>query len=296
MKIKMSMRPFSSYPPEIAAAKRDHMSKIASEGWKNRDKNGLGTRNGKWKDRSKKKMSKSMKKTWESGVFDNRVHGITGKFAAKHHNWVWGKHIYREILSQHEVEVCRICGKKEELVAHHINENRSDYLLSNLLWACTSCHRRYFHSDYICCDHACSQLNPSTRFFGKISKRFVIKYAYRKRGKLRRHSGELKVTINGIINPEGPIEDFFDIDAFLENAVLKKLYHSRLKRNPTPKRLLVWIWKRLEKAGLKGLYEIELSEATNSGSAILNAKSMLETHGWNRVKNKWKLIRKSDVR
>jgi hypothetical protein len=171
----MSMRPFSSYPPEVAEKKRADMSKMAQEGWKNRDENGLGTKKSGWTDRSKKKMSKSMKGRWKGGAFKDRVHGTSGKYAAKHPNWrSWGKYAYREILSQHEVQVCRICGNKQYLQAHHIDQNRENYLLSNLLWACRSCHAWYFHFRCVpCCGHVCPN-RPIERPWVKAFKDFNL--------------------------------------------------------------------------------------------------------------------------
>jgi hypothetical protein len=128
------------------------------------------------------------------------------------------------------------------------------------------------------------------RDWKKISKDFKLKYTHIARGIRQRLSGNLKVTIKGRINPEGPVENFFNIGTIAKMAVIKKLARSCWKKNPTLKQLLIWTWKRLEKAGLKGLHEIEFKN--NSGSAVLTAEYMLKAYGWDRVNDKWEFIRK----
>ena len=62
----------------------------------------------------------------------------------KHKNWSHGKAInYRRILANSDrKKVCRHCGEddKRVLAVHHIDENRRNNNLENLMWLCHNCH------------------------------------------------------------------------------------------------------------------------------------------------------------
>lgn len=249
-------------------------------------KNGLGTRkNGALQEDVQKKISESVKRLWDEGAYKDRINGMTGKTKGKHPQWKWGKHNYRKILFQHEVKECRFCWENnQKLDVHHIDENRNNYLLSNLIWACVPCHLYYHHYN-----------TRHKQPWIKRSKKFRFEYTkHMRRGRLRGYLGKLKVTIKARINPEEFVDDFYDVSALVETAVVKNLDHSCLNdhlKNPTSKNLLVWIWRRLERAGLKGLRKIEFSK-NNSCSTVLTARDMRETYGWDFINDRWKLIRK----
>lgn len=62
----------------------------------------------------------------------------------RHPNWIDGRYIeYRTILIEAQVKpVCMKCGKNDRrvLLAHHIDKNRQNSTLSNLVWLCYNCH------------------------------------------------------------------------------------------------------------------------------------------------------------
>ncbi len=66
----------------------------------------------------------------------------------KHPNWINGKTVYRNILSNSKVErVCRLCKEQDKriLMAHHIDHNRDNNKINNLSWLCYNCHFLVHH-------------------------------------------------------------------------------------------------------------------------------------------------------
>ncbi len=67
----------------------------------------------------------------------------------KHANWKDGAHVeYRNIMFRNKVaQYCRLCNTEDKrvLVVHHIDRNRSNNKLSNLLWLCHNCHFLVHH-------------------------------------------------------------------------------------------------------------------------------------------------------
>ena len=61
----------------------------------------------------------------------------------KHVNWKGGEYIYQRIMKESGIKpVCKECGIKNRkvLVIHHIDRNRKNYDISNLVWLCRNCH------------------------------------------------------------------------------------------------------------------------------------------------------------
>ena len=77
--------------------------------------------------------SKSCQTKWRNKVFSGN----------KHANWILGESTYRKVLKDSGVrEVCTRCKKDDIriLVAHHIDHNRKNYDVKNLMWLCRNCH------------------------------------------------------------------------------------------------------------------------------------------------------------
>lgn len=67
---------------------------------------------------------------------------------ASHSNWKGGWSIYRKILIRAKVPVlCLRCGLDDQriLAVHHIDRNRKNNALSNLVWLCPNCHFLIHH-------------------------------------------------------------------------------------------------------------------------------------------------------
>lgn len=88
------------------------------------------------------------------------------------------------------------------------------------------------------------------------------------------HSYRLEVAVRGPIRSRGPargmIEDFDRIERIVSERVLDALDHQHLNElidNPTCENIVLWIWKRLERA-LVSLDELVLWE-TSTACAVL---------------------------
>lgn len=60
-----------------------------------------------------------------------------------HKNWNGGEFSYKRVLERSGKKLrCRLCDKDDRrfLVAHHIDWNRKNNMLSNLTWLCLNCH------------------------------------------------------------------------------------------------------------------------------------------------------------
>lgn len=82
--------------------------------------------------------SKSCQTLWRNKYF----------IGEKHKNWINGISIYREIMFRSgQEEICKICKTtdKRVLSVHHIDKNRGNNSLSNLVWLCFNCHYLVHH-------------------------------------------------------------------------------------------------------------------------------------------------------
>ena len=83
---------------------------------------------------------KSCQTKWRNTVF----------IGEKHRNWKDGKgvHYRRILLKKGRPELCRICRIKDKrvLAVHHIDENRKNNKIENLVWLCHNCHHEIHYS------------------------------------------------------------------------------------------------------------------------------------------------------
>ena len=100
------------------------------------------------------------------------------------------------------------------------------------------------------------------------------------------HSFLLQVTVKNPINPlTSMVIDFGDIKRIVTEKVISELDHNDINKvldtmNPTSEVMLVWIWKQLELANLKGIYKIRLWETSNSFATLYKddlIKSLIKT-------------------
>lgn len=62
---------------------------------------------------------------------------------SKHPNWKDGASTYRDALLRSEVtQVCKMCKTRDQrlLAAHHLDHNKKNNSLDNLMWLCHNCH------------------------------------------------------------------------------------------------------------------------------------------------------------
>lgn len=71
----------------------------------------------------------------------------------KHPNWKDGQSSYRLLLIKADVNMsCLLCGLSEKrvLLVHHVDRDRTNSSLQNLVWLCANCHflvHHYEHED-----------------------------------------------------------------------------------------------------------------------------------------------------
>lgn len=89
------------------------------------------------------------------------------------------------------------------------------------------------------------------------------------------HTYRLQVTVKGEIQNNGMVVDFVLLKKVVNRYVISKLDHQLLNevvKNPSTERLVIWIWKQLNKIGV-----LMKSEASDVGynaevSALLKSK------------------------
>jgi len=77
--------------------------------------------------------SKSCQTSWRNVEFSG----------PKHANYINGQFTYRSLLSRTKIpKKCRLCktGDIRVLAVHHMDENRSNNKVGNLIWLCHNCH------------------------------------------------------------------------------------------------------------------------------------------------------------
>ena len=77
--------------------------------------------------------SKSCQTKWRNSEF----------IGEKHANYTTGRSSYQTVLTRHKVPaICKMCSTTDRrvLVTHHIDKNRTNNKLSNLVWLCHNCH------------------------------------------------------------------------------------------------------------------------------------------------------------
>jgi hypothetical protein len=61
----------------------------------------------------------------------------------KHYYWRGGEYTYRNNLLKSDVErKCKMCGTEDKrlLIVHHLDHNRKNPKVENLVWLCRNCH------------------------------------------------------------------------------------------------------------------------------------------------------------
>ncbi len=73
----------------------------------------------------------------------------TTRRGEKHPNWINGESVYRNLLSRaKQIKVCQICCEKDSrvLAVHHLDRNRENNDVTNLVWLCHNCHFLVHHN------------------------------------------------------------------------------------------------------------------------------------------------------
>lgn len=236
----------------------------------------------------KQKIAETVKQRWQEGNYDKRINGMTGKNGQSHHGWkpeirtplYFAENNYVDFLSQfQDIKTCSRCKSiKNKINIHHIDEDHSNFLPSNLEPLCIPCHS-FFH------------YNRYKRAFVSITKIMSFASAHLlpnyegKCNNLHGHEWKIEVTIKKRINNKtGMVMDFKDLKNIIQQYLIDVLDHNYLNNileNPTAENILFWCWEQLMfKSLLKGIDKIKLWESPDSYS-ILDKKGMLSVFSEN---------------
>lgn len=82
--------------------------------------------------------SKSCQTKWRNSVF----------IGEKHANWVDGKYSYRGVMERNKIPaICKLCKTRDKrvLAVHHVDKNKKNNNVENLMWLCHNCHHLAHH-------------------------------------------------------------------------------------------------------------------------------------------------------
>lgn len=67
---------------------------------------------------------------------------LTYQVGERHPLWKTGENSYLSLMRKKRKQICRRCSIKNKrvLLVHHIDKNRKNNVLSNLVWLCRNCH------------------------------------------------------------------------------------------------------------------------------------------------------------
>jgi hypothetical protein len=77
--------------------------------------------------------SRSCQTKWRNVVYSGKNHYL----------WKGGEYVYRQKLIKSGLKrICKRCGIEDKrlLDAHHVDKDRKNSSLSNLIWLCRNCH------------------------------------------------------------------------------------------------------------------------------------------------------------
>ena len=66
----------------------------------------------------------------------------------KHPNWIHGRNAYKSVMRRSgAIQMCTLCktNDKRVLAIHHIDEDRTNNKIENLVWLCHNCHHLVHH-------------------------------------------------------------------------------------------------------------------------------------------------------
>jgi len=212
------------------------------------------------------KISQTVAKLWEEGAYANRINGMEGLRGEKNPKYKpeGSSHDYREKTKFYYPEpVCMCCGKKlswddKSMEIHHVDYDHNNYLLTNLMPLCHSCHKKYHR-----------KFQPVVT----ITKSFVFDSCHylpfhdAKCQFLHGHTYHMDISVrNRVMQETGMVIDFRILKKIVEEEVINKFDHGFINEHipyPTCELMVGWIWRALS-LKLKGIESIKLWETDGS--------------------------------
>ena len=94
--------------------------------------------------RSPKELRKSKSKKYFCNKICQTIWRNQEFRGPRHANWKGGEHIeYREIMLKNKIkQICKLCHchDKRVLCVHHLDKNKKNNNIKNLMWLCYNCH------------------------------------------------------------------------------------------------------------------------------------------------------------
>ena len=236
----------------------------------------------------KKKISKSLEKSWHEGLYDNRING-------SYYNQEGYKKLYKNYIEKfQDITLCFYCKEHTARMIHHISEDHDNWLLTNIIPICDSCHQ-YLHR------WGKTPFETVSKTFNFSASHHLENYVGKCFGKgddNHGHNYELTIYIKRRVSwIDGMVIDFSELKELFNSVLDEKLDHKNINKSTglkqsTVENLLIWIWKELEEVGLlKGLHKLELKE-NSSTKAELSFADMLE---WRYDNKEWIPLLISDM-
>lgn len=131
---------FETYPSEIKKGRGKFCSRSCATIYRNTHDNPA------WSEEVRRKISENHADV--SGE-NNPMYGRRGKDAPSYidgRNSFAGETYRRMLLASGAEQKCKICGQTENLHVHHLDGNRKNNKIDNLVWLCSSCHLNKAHN------------------------------------------------------------------------------------------------------------------------------------------------------
>lgn len=232
----------------------------------------------------KRKIANTVKTLWEEGYYADRENGMTNVKEFNHPNYTGHKNTYREYLANYQdINVCSECGKtieESKIDVHHIDENHTNWLVTNLQPLCVHCHRQKHLTQYkqpyvtIGVKSHFDSSHHLLNYVGKCAREHGHRYFY-----------ELKIKQR--LNPvTGMVMDFKELKKIMkefEEIVDHACLNDILPFNPTAENMIPWMFEYFSKTALvKGIVEISVWE-TPDCIATFTPQDMLDFYIDNKI-------------
>jgi len=242
----------------------------------------MGDNNPARRPNIKEAISKSVTQKWKNGNYDNRINGMFGKVgelscrykSEKRDPLFFAENNYIKFLSEYQdVTKCSRCGASNKKInIHHIDENHSNFLISNLEPLCVPCHASFHYE---------KRKLPFISVTKKMTFAAAHKLPFYNGPCFNWHGHEwsIRVMVTKRIDPDtGMVLDFSILKKAIQDSIILKLDHGVINEhieNPTAENMLIWCWEKLMfDSLLKGIEEVSLWETPDS-CATLSVKGML---------------------
>lgn len=229
------------------------------------------------------KISKTVKGLWDNGIYADRINGMLYKFDWESPSFKPANHYRDYAMMYHDPLTCYYCGatiEERKIDIHHLDEDRNNWLLSNLLPVCNVCHTFFHFKRYK------GPFVEVGKFFTFESAHHLLNYC----GPCENthgHSYNLEIYLYGPVNRDtGMVIDYRELKTIVNKYVIDEYDHciinEKMDCNPTAENMLFFIWEKLEKEGLvKGLSKVVLRE-TGTSSATIRKSDMIRYYTRNR--------------